>query len=65
MQEQQVLIENQQEEIDSLKSNNKGLQTKLSEMDELKAEIENIKSLLGINNEIAPQRRDFTMFNKK
>ncbi len=65
MQEQQELIEKQQEEINNLKTNNEGLQTKLSEMDKLKAEIENIKTMLGINSEIAPQRQDFTMFNKK
>ncbi len=72
-------VEAQQAEIDALKSQNESLQTKVDEMDVLKAEniemktdnekqqaeIESIKAMLGMNNEIAPQKRDLTMFNKK
>ncbi len=68
--EQQEVIEAQQAEIETMKAKNQALQTKVSEVDELKAEnqkikadnekqqaeIENIKAMLGMNNEIAKNK---------
>ncbi|MCP4090939.1 MAG: hypothetical protein GY746_14285 [Gammaproteobacteria bacterium] len=49
-------VEAQQAEIDALKSQNRLLQTKVNEMDVLKAEMENIKTMLGMNNEIVKNK---------
>jgi len=49
VQEQQAIIDAQQAEIDAL-------QTKVDEMDVLQAELETIKTMLGMNNEIAENK---------
>ncbi|MCP4001420.1 MAG: hypothetical protein GY727_10975, partial [Gammaproteobacteria bacterium] len=49
VQEQQTIIEEQKATIEAL-------QTKVNEVDALNAEIENIKSMLGINNEIVKNK---------
>ncbi len=70
VQEQQAIIDAQQAEIETMKAKNQALQSKVSEVEVLKvenqkikadneeqqAEIENIKAMLGMNNEIAKNK---------
>jgi len=70
IQEQQDIIDAQQKEIEAMKTQNQTLQTEVNEVDVLKdenlkmkaayekqqAEIEQIKAMMGINNEIAKNK---------